>query len=63
MLSFKTLRCLANPSGRDSSLNILVLLFVCGAVSLSQILPLVNVRDLGGVDIYWCAVFHHHVCL
>ena len=34
------------PPGRDSSLNFLVLVFVSGAVSLSQVNVAVNVLDL-----------------
>ena len=47
------------PSGRDSSFNLLVLVFVSDTVSLSQ----VDVLDLGVVHTYWCVVFHHHLCL
>ena len=50
------------PSGRDSALNLLVLVFVSGAVSLSQLDVAFNVLDLSVVDIYWCVVFHHHLC-
>ena len=51
------------PHGRDSSLNLLVLVSVCVAVSLSQVDVPFNVLDLGVIDIYWCVVFHHHLCL
>ena len=51
------------PSGRDSSLNLLVLVFVSGALSLTQVDVAFNVPDLGVVDIYWCVVFHYHICL
>ena len=51
------------PSGRDYSLNLLVLVFVSGTISLSQVDVTVNVLDLGVVDIYWCVVFRHHLCL
>jgi len=50
-------------SGHNSSLNSLVLGFVCGAVSLSQVDVAFNVLDLGVVDIYWCVVYHHHLWL
>ena len=47
------------PSGRDSSLNLLVLVYVTGAVSLSQVGVAFNVLDLSVFDIiYWCVVFH-----
>ena len=39
------------PSGRDSSLNLLVLVFVSGAVSLSQVDAAFNVIDLSVGDI------------
>ena len=42
------------PSGRDSSLNNLVLGFVSGAVSLSQVDVAFNILDLSVVEIYWC---------
>ena len=51
------------PSGRDSSLNLLVLDFFSGAVCLSQVDVAFNVLSLGVVDIYWRVVFHHHLCL
>ena len=51
------------PSRRDSSLNLLVLVFVSGAASLSQVDVAFNVLDMGVVDIYWCVGFHHHLCL
>ena len=50
------------PSGHDSSLNLLVLVFVPGAVSLSQVYEVFNVLDLSVVDIYWCVVSHHQLC-
>ena len=34
------------PSGRDSALNLLVLVVVSGAVSLSQVFVVFNVHDL-----------------
>ena len=40
------------PSGHDSSLNLIVLFFVPGTVSMSQIDVAFNVLDLGVVDIY-----------
>ena len=40
------------PSGRDSSLNLLVFVFGSGAVSLSQVDVPFNVLDLGVVDIF-----------
>ena len=43
-----------SPSGHDSSLNLLVWVFVSGAVSLSQVGVALNVLDLSVVDIYWC---------
>ena len=51
------------PSGRDSSVNLLVLFFVSGAVSLSQVDVAFNVLDLGIFAICWCVVFNHHLCL
>ena len=51
------------PPGRDSSLNPFVLVCVLDAVSLSQVDIAVNVLDLSVVDIYWCVVLHHHLCL
>ena len=51
------------PPGRDSSLNLLVLVFVSGAVSLSEGDVAFNVLDLSAVDIYWCVSFHHHLCV
>ena len=48
------------PSGRDSSLNLLVLVFVFGAASLSQINVAFHFLDLGVFDIYWCVSFRHH---
>ena len=44
------------PPSRDSFLNLLVLVFVSGAVSLSQVNAAFNVLDLNVVDIYWCVV-------
>ena len=49
------------PSGRDSSLNRLVLVFVCGVVPLSQVDVAFNVLDMSVVDIYCCVLFHHHI--
>ena len=51
------------PSGRDSSLNRLVLIFVSCAASLSQVDVAFKVLDLSVADIYWCVVFDHHLCL
>ena len=51
------------PSGRDSSLNLLVLIFVSDAVSLSQVDVAFNVLDLGVVDIHWCVILFHRLCL
>ena len=51
------------PIRRYSSLNLLVLVFVSGAVSLSQVDIAFNVLDLSVVDIYWCVGFRHHLCL
>ena len=51
------------PSGRDSYLNLLVLVFVSGAVSVPCRCIAFNVLDLCVVDIYWCVGFHHHLCL
>ena len=42
------------PPGRDSSLNLLVSVFVSGAVSLSQVDVAFNILDLSVVNIYWC---------
>ena len=47
-------------SARDSSLNLLVLVLVSGAGSLSQLDVAFNVFDRSVGDIYWCVVFHHH---
>ena len=41
------------PSGRDSSLNLLALLFVSGAVSMSQVDVVFNVHDMRH-DILMC---------
>ena len=51
------------PSGRDSSLNFPVLVFVSGAIYLSQVDIAFNVLDLSFNDIYWYVGFHHHLCL
>ena len=51
------------PSGRDSSLNLLFLVFVTGVASLSQVDVAFNVLDLNVVDVYWCVGFHHHLFL
>ena len=40
------------PSGRDSSLNLLVLIFIFGAVSLSLVDAAFNVFYLSGVDLF-----------
>ena len=52
--------CECCPSGRNSSLNLLVFVFV---LYLSQVDVASNALDLSVVDIYWCVVFHHHLCL
>ena len=41
------------PFGRNSSLNLLVLVFVAGSVSLSHVNVAFIVLDLSVVDIYW----------
>ena len=47
-----------------SRFNLLVLAFVSGTISLSQVDVAFNVLDLDVVDIiYWCVMFHHHLCL
>ena len=51
------------PFGSDSSLNLIVLVLVSGGVSLRQVDVAFNIFDLSVVDIYWCVVFHHHLCL
>ena len=51
------------PSSRDSSLNLIVLVFICGGISLSQVDVAFNVLDLSVVDIYLSVGFHHHLCL
>ncbi|KAK2170756.1 hypothetical protein NP493_1143g01020 [Ridgeia piscesae] len=51
------------PSGRDSSLNLITLIFVSGAISLSQVDVAFNVLDLSVGDIYWCVGFSHHLYL
>ena len=51
------------PPGRGSSLNLLVLIFVYGAICMSQVEVALSVLDLSVVDIYWSVVFHHHLCL
>ena len=51
------------PYGCDSSLNLLVLGFVSGSVSLSHIDVAFNILDLFVVDMYWCVSFHHHFCV
>ena len=53
MLPLKMSRC------RESSLNVLVLVFVSGAVSLSQVGVAFNVLDLNVVDTYWCVGCYH----
>ena len=47
----------------DSSLNLLVLVFVSGAVSLSQVDVALNVLNMSFIDVYRFVVFHHHLCL
>ena len=42
--------------GRDSSLNLLGLVFVSGVIYLSQVDVAFNVLYLSGVDIYWYVV-------
>ena len=49
-------------SGRDSSLNLLVLGFFAGALYLSHADVTCNVLDLSVVDIYWCVIFHYQLC-
>ena len=51
MLPLKMSPCLVNTvHGRDSSLNLLVLIFGSGAVSQSQVYVAFNVLDLSIVD-------------
>ena len=50
-------------SGGDASLKLLVLGFVSGDVSMSQVDVAFNGLDLNVVDKYWCVVFYHHLCL
>ena len=50
------------PSGRDS-LNLLVLFFLSGGVSLSQVDVAFNVIGMSVIDIYWSVIFHCHLCL
>ena len=40
-----------------SSLNLLVLVIVSGALSLSHVGVAVGILDISVVDIYWCVVF------
>jgi len=40
------------PAGRDPSLNLLILTFVCDAASLLQVDVAFNFVNLSGVDIY-----------
>ena len=49
--------CRMLSTRRDTSLNLLVLFFVCGAVSLSQVDVPIKVIDLGVVYIFVCVVF------
>ena len=49
------------PFGRDSSLNLLALVFVSGAMSLFQVYMAFNVPHLNVGDIYWCVIFHHYL--
>jgi len=49
--------------GCDSSLNLFVLVFVSGTVSLSQVGVAFSVLDLSVVEIYRCVGFHHHLRL
>ena len=51
------------PSSRNSFLKLHVLVFVSGAVSLSQVGVAFNVLDLSVFDMYWYVGFHHHLCL
>ena len=44
-------------SGRGSSLNLVVLILVSGAVTLYQLDVAFNVLDLSVFDIYWCVAF------
>ena len=48
------------PSGRNFSLNLLVLAFISGAVPLSQVDVAVSVLDLGVVSI-WCISAYEYV--
>ena len=61
MLPSKMSRCLANAVHPAASLPGLV--FVSGAVSLSQVDGGFDVLDLSVVDILVCVSFHHHLCL
>ena len=45
------------PPDRDSSLNLLFMVFVSGAVSVSHVDVAFNVLYLNSVTIYWCVVF------
>ena len=45
------------------SLYLVVLVFVSGATSLSHVDVAFNVLHLNEVDIYWCVVSQHHLCL
>ena len=59
MLPLKNVAVLGEccSSGRNFSLNLLVLIFVSGGVSLSQVDVAFNVLDLSVVDIYWCVTY------
>ena len=50
-------------SGCDSSLNILVLIYVFGAVYMSHVDVTSNILDLSVVDICWCVGLRHQLCL
>ena len=51
------------PSGRDSSLDLFVLGFVAGAVSLSQAEVAFTVHDLSVADIHLCVGFHNQTLI
>ena len=59
-LEYVAVLCECCPSGRDSSFNLLVLVFVSGSVSLSsQVDVAFNVLDMCVVNNYWCVVVHN----
>ena len=49
-------------SGRYTSLNFLILVFISSAISVSQVDVALNVLDLCVVDMYLCVFYHHHHC-